>query len=140
MLEKTFLPYVRALLVGAPVVHADETTGRAAGALSYVHVACTEYLTVLHVGGRSSGDIDAGGVLPGFTGVLVRDGYAGYGHLTGAVHAWCGAHLLRDLRSISDADPQGQLWALAMANTLLEAHHAARVAARPALMPWTRSP
>lgn len=27
-LEKTFLPYVRALLAGAPVLHADETTGR----------------------------------------------------------------------------------------------------------------
>jgi transposase len=127
-LEKTFLPYVRGLLAGAPVLHADETTGRAAGALTYVHVACTEYLTLLHVGGRGSDDIDAGGVLPAFTGVLVRDGYAGYEHLTGALHAWCGAHLLRDLRSISDADPDGQLWALAMANTLLEAHHAARVA------------
>lgn len=127
-LEKTFLPRARALLAGAPVLHADETTGRAAGALTYVHVACTEYLTLLHVGGRGSEDIDAGGVLPGFTGVLVRDGYAGYEHLTGALHAWCGAHLLRDLRSISDADPDGQLWALAMANTLLEAHHAARVA------------
>jgi transposase len=93
-----------------------------------VHVACTEYLTVLHVGGRTVADIDAGGVLPAFTGVLVRDGYAGYEHLTGAVHAWCGAHLLRDLRSLSDADPDGQLWALAMASTLLDAHHAARVA------------
>ena len=31
--------------------------------------------------------------------------------------------MLRDLRSISDADPDGQLWALAMADTLLEAHH-----------------
>jgi transposase len=127
-LEKTFLPYVRELLIGAPVLHADETTGRAAGKLSYVHVACTEYLTLLHVGGRAVGDIDAGGVLPAFTGVLVRDGYAGYEHLTGAVHAWCGAHLLRDLRSISDADPDGQLWASAMADTLLAAHHAARAA------------
>lgn len=127
-LEKTFLPHVRTLLAGAPVLHADETTGRAAGTLSYVHVACPEYLTLLHVGGRGSDDIDAGGVLPAFTGVLVRDGYAGYEHLTGALHAWCGAHLLRDLRSISDADPDGQLWALAMANTLLEAHHGARVA------------
>jgi transposase len=125
-LTTRFLPRVRALLVSAPVLHADETTGRAAGKLSYVHVACTEYLTVMHVGGRTKGDIDAGGVLPEFTGVLVRDGYPGYEHLTQAVHAWCGAHLLRDVRSISDADPDGQLWALAMADTLIEAHHAAR--------------
>ena len=127
-LEKRFTAHMRALLATAPVVHADETTGRAAGKLSYVHVACTEYLTLMHVGGRTKGDIDAGGVLPGFTGVLVRDGYAGYEHLTRSVHAWCGAHLLRDLRSISDTDPDGQLWALAMADTLIEAHHAARAA------------
>jgi transposase len=127
-LEKRFVAHMQALLATAPVLHADETTGRAAGALSYVHVACTEYLTLMHVGGRTKGDIDAGGVLPAFSGVLVRDGYAGYEHLTQALHAWCGAHLLRDLRSISDADPDGQLWALAMANTLIEAHHAAHVA------------
>jgi transposase len=127
-LEKKFLAHMRTLIAGAPVLHADETTGRAAGSLAYVHVACTEYLTLMHVGGRTKGDIDAGGVLPEFNGVLVRDGYAGYEHLTQALHAWCGAHLLRDLRSISDADPDGQLWALAMANTLIEAHHAAQQA------------
>lgn len=123
-LEKTFLGHMRTLLASAPVLHADETTGRAAGALSYVHVACTEYLTLMHVGDRSAATIDAGGVLTEFTGVLVRDGYAGYEHLK-AVHAWCGAHILRDLRSISDADPGGQLWATAMATALLEANQAA---------------
>lgn len=127
-LEKTFLPHLRALLGSAPVLHADETPGRAAGALSYVHVACTEYLTLLHVGDRSKATIDAGGVLGEFTGVLVRDGYAGYEHLK-AAHAWCGAHLLRDLRSISDADPDGQTWATALATTLLDTRQAA-IAAR----------
>src|SRR5207248_5302736 len=58
-LEKRFLAHVRELLVGAPVLHADETCGRAAGSLSYVHVACTEYLTLMHVGGRTRDDIDA---------------------------------------------------------------------------------
>jgi transposase len=123
-LEKKFLGHLKKLLASAPVLHADETAGRAAGALSYVHVACTEYLTLMHVGDRSAATIDAGGVLGEFTGVLVRDGYIGYCHLP-AVHAWCGAHLLRDLRSISDADPDGQLWATAMASTLTQAHHAA---------------
>jgi transposase len=123
-LEQTFTPHLQALLATASVLHADETTGRAAGTLAYVHVACTEYLTLMHVGGRTAEDIDAGGVLPAFTGVLVRDGYAGYAHLP-AAHAWCGAHLLRDLRSIADAAPDRQLWATAMADTLIEAHHAA---------------
>jgi transposase len=124
VLETVFLPHMRALLRTAPVLHADETTGRAAGALSYVHVACTEYLTLMHVGSRSAVDIDAGGVLPEFTGVLMRDGYSGYAHLP-SLHAWCAAHLLRDLRAISDADPDGQIWASAMASTLLDANQAA---------------
>ncbi len=126
-LEKTFLGHMQKLLPGAPRLPADEPPGRAGGALSYVHVACTEYLTLMHVGARSAATIDAGGVLAEFTGVLVRDGYAGYAHLQ-AVHAWCGAHLLRDLQSISDADPDGQLWATAMATTLLDANRAAHQA------------
>ena len=90
-LEKKFLSHMRNLLATAPVLHADETPARATGSLAYVHVACTEYLTLMHVGDRSAASIDAGGVLGGFTGVLVRDGYAGYAHLQ-AAHAWCGAH------------------------------------------------
>ena len=53
-----------------------------------MHIACTEFLTARHTGGRSAEDIDAGGVLPGYTGTIVQDSYAGYEHLTGAVHAW----------------------------------------------------
>lgn len=140
LLEAAFLPRVRELVAAAPVAHADETTARADGRLRYLHVACTDYLTVMHVGDRSAAAIDAGGVWPAFTGVLVRDGYGGYTHLTGALHAWCGAHLLRDLRSVHDGDPPGQVWADALATTLLDAHHAAtaaRAAGHPALDPAT---
>jgi transposase len=42
-------------------------------------------------------------------GVLVRDGYNDYTHLDHVLHAWCGAHPLRDLRSVHDGDPVGQL-------------------------------
>ena len=127
-LEDTFLPRVRDLLHTAGVPPVDETPGRAGGSLSYVHVACTEFLTALHTGDRSAATIDAGGVLPGYTGVIVRDGYAGHTHLVDALHAWCGAHLLRDLRAFHDADPDGQVWARAMADTLLDAHQAAQTA------------
>ena len=60
--------------------------------------------------------------------MLVRDGYGGYTHLDHVAHAWCGAHLLRDLRSVHDGDPAGQLWAKAMADTLLAAKDAAEQA------------
>jgi transposase len=88
-----FMERVRELLRAAAAVHADETPARAAGGMRYVHLACTAYLTHMHTGDRSAPAIDAGGVLPGYAGIIVRDGYhAGYGHLTDALHAWCGAH------------------------------------------------
>ena len=136
LLETRFLPHVRALIAAAPVAHADETTARAAGSLTYLHVACTRFLTAMHVGDRSKDTIDAGGVWPAFTGVLVRDGYAGYEHLDKIEHAWCGIHLVRDLRAVHDPDPAGQSWAEAMVNTLLLANdtaHAARAEGRAAL-------
>jgi transposase len=114
--------------VSAGVLYADETPARAGGRLHYVHVACTEFLTAMHTGGRSAEDIDAGGVLPGYAGTIVRDGYAGYKHLGDALHAWCGAHGLRDLRSVYEFDPDGQVWARSMADLLIHANAAAATA------------
>lgn len=128
ILEREFPPAVRALIASAPVAHADETTARAAGALAYLHVACTEHLTAMHVGDRTAEAIDAGGIWPSFTGVLVRDGYAGYAHLEAIEHAWCGIHLVRDLRAIDDADPAGQSWAGMMVRTLLRGNTLAHTA------------
>jgi transposase len=120
---------VSGLLRQAEAVHADETPARAAGGMRYVHLACTKWLTHMHTGDRSADAVDAGGVLPGYQGVLVRDGYhQGYGHLTAALHAWCGAHLLRDLKDLHEFEPREQGWAARMAGLLTEARDAARAA------------
>jgi transposase len=87
-----------------------------------------EFLTAMHTGGRSADDIDAGGILPGYAGTIVRDGYAGYQHLADALHACCGAHGLRDLRELYRWDPDGQLWARSMADLLIHANAAATAA------------
>ncbi|WP_406076000.1 IS66 family transposase [Micromonospora sp. NBC_01638] len=116
-----FTSHLAALLHVERVLHVDETPARVDGGFTYVHVACTPMLTSFHVGGRSKADIDAGGVLPGFDGTIVRDGYAAYQHLSDAEHAWCGAHLSRDLRGVHEQDPAGQAWAEVMADTLLSA-------------------
>jgi len=126
--DSGFMDRVRELLKTAPALHADETPARAAGGTRYVHLACTRYLTCMHTGDRSAEAIDSGGVLPGYTGVIVRDGYAGYGHLTDALHAWCGVHLLRDLKSLYDFEPAQQQWASQMAGLLIEARDAAAAA------------
>jgi transposase len=123
-----FMDRVRELLREAGVLYADETPARTAGKLHYVHVACTEFLTAMHTGGRTADDIDAGNVLPGYAGTIVRDGYAGYTHLSGALHAWCGAHGLRDLRGVYELDPDRQVWARSMADLLIRANAAATAA------------
>ena len=101
---------------------------RAAGNLRYVHVACTEFLTAMHTGDRTSEAIGAGGILPGYAGIIVRDGYKGYEHLTDALHAWCGAHGLRDLAGLYRFDPGGQVWARSMADLLIDANAQATAA------------
>ena len=70
----------------------------------------------------------AGGILPGYPGTIVRDGYKGYEHLTSALHAWCGAHGLRDLAGLYRFDPDGQVWARSMADLLIDANAAATAA------------
>ena len=67
-------------------------------------------------------------MLPGYQGVIVRDGYAGYGHLTSALHAWCAVHLLRDLKGLYDFEPAQQQWASQLATLLIEARDAASAA------------
>jgi transposase len=123
-----FMDRVRELLHAAPVLYADETPARAAGNLRYVHVVCTEFLTAMHTGDRTSQAIDAGGILPRYAGTIVRDGYKGYEHLTGALHAWCGAHGLRDLAGLYRFDPDGQVWARSMADLLIDANATATAA------------
>jgi transposase len=131
-----FMARIQQILHRARLLHVDETTARAAGKLAYLHVACDDKHTAMHTGGRGIADIDAGKILDGFAGILVRDGYGGYTHLVDAVHVWCGAHTLRDLKAVHDGDPEHQQGAQAMANTLvlaLKATHAARQAGRDAL-------
>jgi transposase len=70
LLEREFLPRVRELLRQVGVLHVDETPVRADGGLEYVHAASTEFLTAMHTGGRTKDDIDAGQVLPGYTGTI----------------------------------------------------------------------
>ena len=134
-----FVDRVRVLLRAQAVIGADETPAWVDGGWKYVHVACTDMLTLLHAGSRSKVDIDAGGVLSGFTGVLVRDGYAGYDHITTATHAECGAHLLRALKGVHEADPAAQEWAEAMANTLLIAKNGWLRPPRRVTAAWMRS-
>jgi len=116
------LNLIRALLVLGHVLHADETTTRIGTTRRWLHVACTGFLTLLHLAPRSRAGADAGGVLPHYRGVLVHDSlslYAGYGSCT---HQLCGAHLIRELTAAEEDFPEQKWhrqirWALAGLNT-----------------------
>lgn len=70
-----FLEEIRGQLAGAQVAHFDETGGRVDGRLAWIHSASTDMLTLLSVHRKRGVEaMDAGGVLPGFTGVAVHDG------------------------------------------------------------------
>ena len=105
----------------APVAHADETGMRVAGQLHWLHVMATTTLTWL--GGhanRGKKAFDDFGVLIGFMGTLVHDGWKPYRDLACA-HALCNAHHLRELTYVFEET--GQVWAERMIGLLVDACH-----------------
>jgi transposase len=114
-----FTRAVRDQLAAAAVAHFDETGARVAGRLHWVHSASTPELTWQTVHPRRGRQaMDAAGVLPGFQGVAVHDGWSPYWSYD-AVHALCGAHLLRELDAVACEPRQG--WAAGMAELLCDA-------------------
>jgi transposase len=109
---------LRGLLAAAPVAHFDETGARIAGRLGWVHSASTDKLTRYTAHARRGSEaIDAAGVLPGFEGVAVRDGWAPYRNYPGCDHGLCNIHHLRELQAAAEA---GHTWPLAMSCLLLD--------------------
>jgi hypothetical protein len=97
-LDGDFLVWLRRKLIGEKVLHVDETGLRVDGKLHWVHsVSSGKYSLVYVHPRRGKAGIDAGGVIPGYTGILVHDAWAPYDTYTGVTHVLCGAHLLREL-------------------------------------------
>jgi len=120
-----FLTVVRDRIAAAPVAHFDETGLRVAGALAWVHAACTDTLAVFTVHtSRGHDGMIAAGILPVFTGVAVHDGYTAY-RAYGTAHQLCNAHHLRELAAITDADPT-QTWATDLTGLLREINDTTR--------------
>ncbi|MGH9080321.1 MAG: IS66 family transposase [Acidimicrobiales bacterium] len=114
-----FQEVIRDLLIDAPAVHFDETGGRVAGKLHWVHVACTALYTLLDCHGRrGTVAMDEMGVLAKMRGVAVHDGWKPYRSYD-VLHQLCNAHHLRELENVAVAWDQG--WADEMIGLLVEA-------------------
>jgi len=122
-----FLEEVRVQLTESPVVHVDETGARAAGKLYWVHEATTGTLVLyrLHAK-RGKGGIDALGVLPGFTGTVVHDGFTPYRRYEKATHALCNSHHLRELAAVEERGSQA--WATGLSSLLVDLHETVEAA------------
>lgn len=117
-----------ALRAGA-LLHNDETGLSVQGQRWWLHTASTARLT--HYGvhpKRGTAATDAIGILPGFAGTSVHDGWTPYRRYA-CRHALCNAHHLRELAGV--AEHEGQPWATDMA-ALLRAIKARVDAARDA--------
>ena len=113
-----FIEEIRWQLSRAEVVHFDETGGRIDGRLQYIHAASTDDLTLYTAHRRRGAEaMSEAGVLPGFCGIAVHDGWAPYRTFEEALHVLCNAHHLRELLG---AEEQGQTWASAMSCLLLD--------------------
>jgi transposase len=110
---------IKAALRHAPVLHSDETGVRQAGRLAWAHVASTERLThyAIHPkrGGAATESI---GILPGYRGVSVHDGWAAYRATVACRHALCNIHHLRELTFLEEQYQQP--WAQELKHLLLE--------------------
>lgn len=120
-----FIDQVAGRIAAAPVVHADETGLRVAGRLHWVHSASTGQFSHISVHPkRGRAGMDAAGILPGYSGVLVHDAWAPYDTYDGLDHQLCCAHLLRELVAVIDYhdahDPPGVFcWARQVIEVLL---------------------
>jgi len=114
----TYEEEVRAELLKAPTNHADETGLRVEGERWWLHSLSNARLTYYGVHRkRGSEAIDFIGLLNSFFGVLVHDFWPAYAKYP-ALHAYCNAHLIRELQGVYDGFKQK--WAKKMRKLLEE--------------------
>jgi len=119
---------LKAQLRHSPVVHADETGTQVGVTKHWMHTLTTNLLTLIAVHPRRGVEaIRDIGMLPGFTGTIVHDGYGPYEIFDQAKHAQCGAHLLRHLDDVGAAVAFA-LWTSQLAGILIDAKKASEAA------------
>jgi transposase len=110
---------IKTALGSAPVLHSDETGIRRAGKLAWAHVASTARLTHYAIQAKRGREAtDAIGILPGYQGVSVHDGWKPYRTYTQCRHALCNIHHLRELTFVEEE--YQQTWAKELKGLLLE--------------------
>ena len=111
---------LKSLLTSSSLIHADETGVRCESKTQWVHVHSTADHTLYVIDGhRGREAMDRIGVLPEYTGVCVHDRWASYEKYQQCTHAYCNAHLLRDLKAEQE---KGKPYAEELQKLLCEAN------------------
>ena len=96
---------VVATLQKAPVLHVDESGVRVAGKLHWLHTAGTGEWTFYSVHAKRGAEaMESAGVLPHFRGWVVHDFWSPYLRFEECLHAFCNAHLLRELKFLFEEE------------------------------------
>jgi transposase len=117
-----FLDQVADRIANAAVAGFDETGLRVGGGLAWVHVARTDWFTLITCHAKRGRDgIDDAGVLSRFGGVAVHDAWAPYDTYPEVSHQLCSAHVLRELRAAAEQAPtrNGWHWAIQAGDALV---------------------
>ena len=118
-LERTEIN-IKQALINARVLHSDETGMRSKGKTKWVHSASTKTHTHYQLHDKRGKEaMDDIGILGKFEGTGVHDRWASY-EKYGFEHAYCNAHILRDLKYLHEN--MGEGWAGKMAALLCSAN------------------
>ena len=108
---------IKEQLQQAPILHVDETGMFCENKLHWIHTASTDIYTHYGIDSKRGKEaMDQIGILPKATGRIIHDfweSYARYDHLT---HAYCNAHIVRELRSVYE--DYHQAWAQKLVDLL----------------------
>jgi transposase len=108
---------LKSRLIGARILHADETGVRCEKALRWIHVASTQLLTLYSIHKKRGQEaMDEAGVIPSFSGTLVHDFWRPYLAYFRMKHSLCNAHLIRELTFVHEERKEG--WAKKMKDLL----------------------
>jgi len=146
--EATILKYVRQLhqalarweqeaiarLLTLPAMHVDETSLRVDRHNHWIHVCSGGDITLKFVHAKRGLEaMTAIGIIPRYGGVLIHDCWASYLSYDHCGHGLCGAHLLRELAFIHEAN--GYAWAKNMRRLLRQTCHRVSQRQRKRLTP-----
>lgn len=102
------------------ILHSDETGINIKGKSHWLHAALNAKWTLFmpHIK-RGKEAMDAMGILPEFTGVLIHDHWKSYFRYIQCLHALCNAHHLRELQAVVEMHPEWT-WAKLLKDLLMK--------------------